>query len=74
MTFPQLRKHRSGKNYYWIEDETHFIEIQWIEKTPMTFHLEAKTYFEKLRIQEMLLLEEPYLLADEMEFEVLKNG
>jgi hypothetical protein len=74
MTFPQYRKHHSGKNYYCIEDDIHFTEIQQIGKQTMAFRIEAKTFFEKQRIQDMLSLSGPYLESDESEFTAHKNG
>lgn len=73
MTFPQYRKHRSGKNFYIIIDETHFTEIQCIGAQNKMFQIEAKTYFEKIQIQDMLDLKEPYIKADEMDINVIKN-
>jgi hypothetical protein len=74
MGFPQYRKHLSGKNFYIITDPSHFTEIQLIGSKKIILEIKANTYFETLRIQEMLNESDCYLLADEKEIEALING
>lgn len=74
MIFPQYRKHSSGKNHYKISDYEHFIEIQCIGSKTLVHEVQAKAYFEKIRIQEMLEAVLPYLTSTEAEFEALVNG
>ena len=74
MSFPQYRKHLSGKNFYKITDPSHFTEIQLIGSKKIILKIKANTYFETLRIQEMLSELDCYLLADEKEIEALLNG
>jgi predicted ribosome-associated RNA-binding protein Tma20 len=74
MVFPQYRKHLSGKNFYKITDPSHFTEIQLIGSKKIILKIKANTYFETLRIQEMLSESNCYLLADEKEIESLING
>lgn len=74
MIFPQYRKHSSGKNHYKISDYEHFIEIQCIGSKTLVHEVQAKTYFEKIRIQEMLEAVLPYVTSTEAEFEALVNG
>lgn len=74
MIFPQYRKHSSGKNHYKISDYEHFIEIQCIGSKTLVHEVQAKTYFEKIRIQEMLEAVLPYVTSTEAEFDALVNG
>jgi predicted ribosome-associated RNA-binding protein Tma20 len=74
MGFPQYRKHLSGKNFYKITDPSNFTEIQLIGSKKIILEIKANTYFETLRIQEMLNESDCYLLADEKEIEALING
>ena len=74
MIFPLYRKHTSGKNLYKISDYEHFIEIQCIGSKTLVHEVQAKTYFEKIRIQEMLEAAPPYTPSTEAEFEALANG
>ena len=74
MSFPQYRKHRSGRNFYIITDPSHFTEVQCIGSKKIIHEIKANTYFETLRIQEMLSASDCYLLADEKEIEALING
>ena len=74
MIFPQYRKHSSGKNHYKISDYEHFIEIQCIGSKTLVHEVQAKTYFEKIRIQEMVEAALPYEPSTEAEFEALVNG
>jgi len=74
MRFPQYRKHRSDKNFYIITDLSHFTEIQRIGSKKIIHEINANTYFETLRIQEMLSASDCYLLANENEIEALLNG
>ena len=74
MIFPLYRKHSSGKNHYKILDYEHFIEIQCIGSKTLVHEVQAKTYFEKIRIQEMVEAALPYEPSTEAEFEALVNG
>jgi hypothetical protein len=74
MTFPYFRKHASSKNYYKILDDTSFIEIQRIGATSKVYHINANTYFEKVRIQEMIAATSPYLPSNELEFQERLNA
>ena len=74
MNFPQFRKNQSGVNFYEIHDPTNFTEYQRIGSKIIVHHIRATTYFETIRIQEMLNLDGCYLVADEMEVKALENG
>jgi hypothetical protein len=74
MIFPQYRKHTSGKNQYKITGPEHFTEIQCIGSKTLVHEVQAKTYFEKIRIQEMLEAAPPYLASNQAEFDALVNG
>jgi hypothetical protein len=55
-------------------DYEHFIEIQCIGSKTLVHEVQAKTYFEKIRIQEMVEAAPPYEPSTEAEFEALVNG
>lgn len=74
MNFPQFRKHESGFNFYEIHNGNNFTEYQRIGNKIIIYQIKANTYFETIRIQEMLNLDGCYLVADEKEVEALKNG
>ncbi|MEY4217029.1 MAG: hypothetical protein RLZZ68_1485 [Bacteroidota bacterium] len=74
MIFPQYRKHTSGKNQYKITGPEHFTEIQCLGSKTFVYEVQAKTYFEKIRIQEMLEAAPPYLASNQAEFDALVNG
>jgi hypothetical protein len=74
MIFPQYRKHTSGKNHYKISNFEHFTEIQRIGTKKLLHKIHAQTHFEKIRIQEMLKADPPYLPSNQAEFEALVNG
>ena len=74
MIFPQYRKHTSGKNQYKITGPEQFTEIQCLGSKTLVHEVQAKTYFEKIRIQEMLEAVPPYLASNQAEFDALVNG
>jgi hypothetical protein len=74
MIFPQYRKHTSGKNQYKITGPEQFTEIQSLGSKTLVHEVQAKTYFEKIRIQEMLEAVPPYLASNQAEFDALVNG
>jgi hypothetical protein len=74
VNFPQFRKHESGVNFYEIHDATNFTEYQRIGNKIFVHRIKTTTYFETLRIQEMLNLDGCYLVAEEMEVKALENG
>ena len=74
MSFPQYRKHTSGKNFYAIYSDLNFTEIQLVGLRYIEYKITAQTYFEKQRIQEMLRMEDCYEPMEENAFEALRNG
>lgn len=73
MKFPQYRKIANGKSVYKITGFDQFTELQRIGTRNVLYQIKAKTYFEKVRIQEMLNLVDPYLMANPEEIETLIN-
>ena len=71
MTFPQYRKLPHQRNFYKITSNRNFVEIQIVGTKRITHTLEATTYFEVQRIQDMLQLNPPYLIALQEEYESL---
>ncbi|NBU92858.1 MAG: hypothetical protein EBS17_08485 [Flavobacteriia bacterium] len=71
MTFPQYRKLPNHRNFYKITSNQRLLEIQVVGSKKINHTLEARTYFELQRIQDMLLLNTPYLIALQEEYESL---
>lgn len=70
--FPYYRKLSNGKNYYKILDSNHFEEIQLLGNKRIFHKAEAVQYPEKLKIMDLLALENPaYLEATEQEWQLL---
>ncbi len=74
MIFPQFRKHQSGKNFYTLHSLTDFEEIQIMGQKTLRHTLQAKTYFEKVQIQDMIACHPPYLLCTEDEMQKHLKG
>lgn len=66
--FPQYRKLSNDKTFYKIQSDRLFEEVQLMGSKVFRYQVEAKQYPEILKIQDMLQLEEPYLLISEEEF------
>lgn len=71
--FPQYRKLSNDKTFYKIQSERLFEEVQLMGSKVFRYRVEAKQYPEMLKIQEMLTLEEPYLLLSAEEFTLKTN-
>lgn len=73
--FPQYRRSKNGKNLYRIDDDRNFVELQYIGERVLLFQVEAKTYPEMVRIQDLLACKdetcEPIGPAD---FEAVMQG
>ncbi len=57
MDFPQYRKRFDQKSFYKIVNKQYFEEVQLIGKKVFIHQIEAKKYFELLRIEEMIASE-----------------
>ena len=71
--FPQYRKLSNDKTFYKILSDRLFEEVQLMGTKVLRYSVEAKQYPEILKIQDMLKLEEPYLLISEEEFTLKTN-
>lgn len=69
--FPQYRKLSNGKSLYRIDGERLFIELQKMGSRWWLHSVEAKQYPEMLRIMDMLELNDPFIEATALEFEVI---
>jgi hypothetical protein len=67
--FPQFRKLSNGKTFYRITDEMTFEEIQLMGAKCLKYRIIATQYPEKLKIMDMLAVQEPYELSTKEEFE-----
>ena len=65
-TFPTYRKLKNGKSIYEIVSENEFYEIQLINEKRFMFHIRAISYFEKIRVKE--------ILTDEISFEKIEQS
>jgi hypothetical protein len=74
MSFPQFRKHQSGKNFYIIHSPQDFEEIQCMGKQILRYTFQANTYFEKVQIQDMIAAKPPYLLSTDSEIQARMKG
>lgn len=73
MDFPQYRKRFDQKSFYKIDNASTFEEVQLIGDKRFIHTIKADKYFEKLRIQEMLLAEnEMFLISTKEEYERIK--
>ena len=66
ITFPTYRKLKNGKSIYEIVSENEFYEIQLINEHRFMFHIRAISYFEKIRVKE--------ILTDEISFEKIEQS
>jgi hypothetical protein len=66
--FPQYRKLSNDKSFYKIQSERLFEEVQLMGSKVFRYRVEADQYPEIVKIQEMLKLEEPYLMISAEEF------
>ncbi len=69
--FPQYRKLPNGKSLYRIDSERLFVELQKIGSSWWLHYVEAKQYPEILRIMDMLQLNEPFIEATALEFDLI---
>ena len=58
--FPRYRRLSNGKSLYEICSEKSFNEIQIIGNKRIMFQLNAETYFEKIKISDMIAAHDPY--------------
>ncbi len=65
-SFPTYRKLKNGKSIYEIVSENEFYEIQLINEHRFMFHIRAISYFEKIRVKE--------ILTDEISFEKIEQS
>lgn len=73
--FPYYRKLSNGRIYYKILDSNHFEEIQLLGNKQLFHQIEAVQYPEKLKIMDLLALENPvYLEATEQEWQMFVSG
>jgi hypothetical protein len=72
--FPQYRKLSNDKTFYKIQSERLFEEVQLMGSKVFRYRVEANQYPEILKIQEMLKLEEPYLMLSAEEFTLKTNS
>jgi hypothetical protein len=72
--FPQYRKLSNDKTFYKIQSERLFEEVQLMGSKVFRYRVEANQYPEILKIQEMLQLEEPYLMLSAEEFTLKTNS
>jgi hypothetical protein len=61
MDFPQYRRYTNNLSWFKIEDERHFIELQFIGEKVLRYEVHATQYPEMLRIRDMLTYELPGL-------------
>ena len=73
MKFPIFRVHSNRKHYYKIHSDRSFTEVQLIGKKAFIHEINAQTYFEILRIQEMIELNHGYQESAEKDFEKILN-
>ena len=66
--FPQYRKLSNEKVFYKILSDRKFIEIQRMGLKAFLYEFDATKYPEILKIQDMLNLEDAYLLSNALEF------
>ena len=66
--FPQYRKLSNEKVFYKILSDRKFIEIQRMGSKAFLYEFDATKYPEILKIQDMLNLEDAYLLSNALEF------
>lgn len=66
--FPQFRKLSNGKSLYEICSLSSFNEIQIIGNKRIMFQLNAETYFEKIKIADMITAHDPYQKISSEEF------
>ncbi len=75
MDFPQYRKRFDQKSFYKIDNASTFEEVQLIGDKKFIHSINADKYFEKMRIQEMLLAEnEMFLVSTEEEYNRIKSS
>lgn len=75
MDFPQYRISKNGKNLYRIDSNRVFIELQYIGEKVLLFIIEAKTYPEMVRIQDLLdRTADSCDVLDAQRFEDIKNS
>jgi hypothetical protein len=72
-TFPAYRKLKNGKSIYEIVSENEFYEIQLINEKRFMFHIRAISYFEKIRVKEILMDEISFEKIDQATFLAEKN-
>lgn len=72
--FPQYRKLPNGKSLYKILNDKSFMELQKMGLHWWCFTIEAKQYPELLKIMDMMAFEDPYILGDEHEFELIYSN
>ncbi|HMQ75490.1 MAG: hypothetical protein IPM49_15390 [Flavobacteriales bacterium] len=72
--FPQYRRSAHGTNYYRIEAEDRFEELQLIGSRVLRHRVEARAYPERVRVMEMLEgADGAYLPVAASEYEALAS-
>ncbi len=67
--YPAFRKYPNDRNFFKINSETEFEEVQKIGEQYFHYRIETQTYAERLRIEDMLKKEGGYWLdSSESEF------
>ena len=70
-SFPLYRKLSNERSFYKIRSTRAFDELHVIGSKVYLYSFEVSQFPDLLKIQEMLTLDEPYLLSDEREFEAM---
>lgn len=74
MDFPQYRKRFDNKSFYKLLNSRMLEEVQLIGDKAFIHYIEAKQYFEIIRLQEILNCQDnQYLLSDQEEYQKMKN-
>lgn len=71
--FPQFRKLSNNKVFYRIDSSDEFTELTLMGNRKIIHTVKAIQYPEKLRIIDMLKCAEPFLLSDEIEFNIINE-
>ena len=71
--FPQFRRLFNGKSYYKIIDDRSFIELQAVGDKWFRYEIKAAQYFEILRLQDMLLSSDLYLICSAEDFGLIEQ-
>ena len=73
MNFPIFRKLSNNQRFYKIESTTSFTELQVVGRKTLKVSIQAQQFPEKLLIQDMISLNEPFLESNSDEFFSIEN-